>query len=275
MFSLVGKTVNLRKTTPLRFKKTQGKRKYSTFEKVVDEQIKKCQEDFVDKINMKDLHDRKHVIISVNHTDSLCKNYLQYMTEDQKSKYYNLSRASINLSHRDLYPESKEHAQQMMKECMEYIETGNENYKVSTTFTFQDKIQSLKVCSAYPNLACFVTNIDDFNEKIKKLQLHTNIVRSSNVYLAAYCIDVVGQLISDPKSFLKYHKFLLELSWFVTQHNYVFKHTNDLVLHRSVKYAKFRVVLNSIFIFLRDVIMIALLTFITLISYFYIRHSLR
>lgn len=189
-----------------------------------------------------------------------------------KKKFYKLSRASINFSHNDLYPQSNEDAQQMMKECLEYLEHGKENFQVNATHTFQDKVQSLYRCSTHAKLIPYIADIDDFNSKIKKLQLHNNVIRSSNVYIAAYCIDIVRQLITNPKSLIKNHKLLLELSWFVDEHNYVFKHTDDLVLYKSVRYTKMRVILSAIFLFVKNMIIGATLTIILTIIYLYVNN---
>lgn len=235
----------------------------TTFTEVVDKELIKVQQETFDSINLESLKYDRNVRINSELINEFSKKYSKFLTDKQLQTFSELEQLNSVSAHKELYLEDYENITKVMEECNKYLETGKYKPEIYTNYTYRDKVSALSQCIVMGS----IEQEQNFRRSLEKLRLHDNKILSYNVFFAAHCINILRNLKTN-------RKLLLDLSWFLTQHNHVFKYNNDLIVHKSLKYAQRRVILDCIldciYAFIRGIVVGMFLIFIGVIDYLFI-----
>lgn len=219
----------------------------TTFTKVVDKELIKVQQETFDSINLESLKYDRSVRIDSALINEFSKKYSKFLTDKQLQTFSELEQLNSVSAHKVLYLEDYEEITKVIEECNKYLETGKYNPEIYTNYTYRDKVAALSQCVIMIPNKIPTDKEQNFKRSLEKLKLHDNKILSHNVFFAAYCINILRNLKTN-------RELLLGLSWFLTQHDHVFKHNNDLIVHKSLKYAQRRVILDCIYTFIRGIV---------------------
>lgn len=219
------------------------KRKFHSYKQTIDEAFQNTYKSIISDITLDKLKGRE--LIKFSQPNILYKKYYLDMTQSQKEDCNELCdtfdfrkvgwkhASGLNLCHSNLIETT-------MRECIEYLDTGIPKFTTHLTHTFQDKVDALNHVSEHHEDHLL------YKQNLEKLNLHTDTIRSHNVFQALYCIRIMRKINDNHLMFFE-SKLLLELSEFVFDNSYVFSEITDEKILNTLKYAKRRVQLNIIY----------------------------
>lgn len=241
MLSKVG--IKLLQVKSIKLTTKHQRRKFHSYKQTIDEAFQATYKSIVSDITLDKLKGRE--LIEFSQPNILYKNYYLDMTQSQKEDCDDLCNAfnfqKVGWKHAsELSLHNSDIIETTMKECIEYLDTGIPKFTTHLTHTFQDKVYALsRVSEQYSEHLVFKQNL-------KKLILHSDTIRSHNVFQALYCIHAMRKINGDHFMFFK-SKLLSELSEFVFDNSYVFNEITDKKILTTLKYAKRRVQLHIIY----------------------------